>query len=47
MPFLTNYNAFLCFRLNMKSVAMFVIEAMKNIHPATHADRNKCVGIWH
>ena len=30
----------------MKSVAFFVMEAMKNIHPATHADRNKCVGIY-
>ena len=39
--FLTNYNAF------MKSVAMFVIEAIKNIHPATHASRNESIGIWH
>ena len=27
----------------MKSVAIFVMEAMKNIHPATHADQHKCV----
>ena len=44
MPFFKKkINAFLYFRLNMKSVAIFVMEAMKNIHPATHADRNKCV----
>ena len=36
---------FLYFRLTMKSVACFVTYAMKTIHPATHADWNKCVGI--
>ena len=43
--FLKNTMHFLYFRLTMKSVACFVTNAMKTIHPATHADRNKCVGI--